>query len=144
MLSRRESKFILQQIMNIQDYENWIKKYSDDIRELEDMKAHLTEPKSPNGKFSIGEAKGNGVRDWTQELHNYNQKIERLENDKRYFEMLLGRAKYYKEKMLESQYADYMRDYLTATDRRSLEKKYFVSNAYDRMVRIIRNVIRRK
>ena len=141
MLSYSEARYVITEISRIPFYRQCIAKYQTQIDDLEKEKINLSMPTSPNGHESIGEAKGNAVGDYTRQLIEIIAKQDEVKREQFHFIGMLKKAEAYLDELMHSPNADYVRDYLITKDKRSLQKKYDISNAYDRMVRIIRSEV---
>lgn len=145
MITYSEADYIVREIGNISRYRAWIRTYDEELRELRSQIDNLTAPVSPNGKESIGEAKGNGTHDWTIDLFVLSAKYDRIADEKRMFSERLTRAEDYQQTMLQNEEEkSFIEEYFVTRNKQALEEKYHVSNAYDRIRRIARNTIRRK
>ena len=145
MITYSEADYIVREIGNIIRYRHWVSQYDTELRELDSQILHLTEPVSPNGKVSIGEAKGNGVHDWTQDLHALVERREAILNDRNHFADCLKRAeRYQKQLQTAEEEKAFIDEYFITRNKQTLNEKYGYANAYDRIRRIARNVIRRK
>ena len=141
MLSYSEARYVITEISRIDFYRQCIAKYQTQIDDLEKEKLDLTVPTSPNGHESIGEAKGNAVSDYTRQLIDIIARQDEIKKEQFHFIGMLKKAEAYLDELMRSPNADYVEDYLKTRDKRSLQEKYDISNAYDRMVRIIRSEV---
>lgn len=145
MISYSEADYIVREIGNIARYKAWVRAYDDELREIRTQIDNLTAPVSPNGKESIGEAKGNGGHDWTIDLFVLSAKQDRIAEERKMFQDRLTRAEDYQKMMLANEdEREFIEEYFAVRNKQTLEEKYHISNAYDRIRRIARNTVRRK
>lgn len=124
-------------------YRDTLYKLQKEIRELDQKKIDLSSPNSPQGHENIGGQRGNEVTDFSRHLVIIVTRQEEVIRQRDFFMSLLVRATDYYEILMDGSEPTYTRDYFEASDKRVLEAKYSVSNAYDRMIRIIRNDVQR-
>lgn len=141
MISYSEARYIVTEISRIGFYQETVAKYRSKIEDLDREKDALTMPSSPNGKESIGDAKGNEVWDYTKALLEIVSKQDELRDEMLDYWRLLKRAERYLERLNESLESDYVKDYFKTHDKRQLQRKYHVGNAYDKIIRITRSVV---
>lgn len=139
-----EAKYIVTEICRIPFYKVSVNNYQKLIDELQRRIYSLSEPSSPNGKESIGEAKGNAVSDYTEQLLTLVTEQAAIEWELKYYVWSLKKAEGYRDLLLNGENAEYVKDYMTVRDKRELQEKYHVGNAYDRMIRIVRNELKGK
>jgi hypothetical protein len=132
-----EAKYIVTEMVRIPFYKVSVNNYQKAIDELQRHIDSLTEPSSPNGKEAIGEAKGNALHDYTEKLTEYVTEQAAIEWEMKYYVWSLRKAEGYRDLLLKGENADYVQDYLNTRDKRELQTKYHVGNAYDRMIRIV-------
>lgn len=139
-----EAKYIVTEICRIPFYKQSVANYQKQIDDLQRMIDSLTEPSSPNGKESIGEAKGNALHDYTEKLTEYVTEQAAIEWEMKYYVWSLRKAEGYRDILLKGENADYVTDYINTRDKRELQDKYHVGNAYDRMIRIVKQELKGK
>ena len=139
-----EAKYIVTELCRIPFYHTSVNNYQKLIDELQRQIDELTEPSSPNGKESIGEAKGNALHDYTEKLTEYVTEQAAIEWEMKYYVWSLRKAEGYREMLMKGENAEYVKDYLSTRDKRELQEKYHVGNAYDRMIRIVKQELKGK
>jgi len=139
-----EAKYIVTEICRIPFYRTSVNNYQKLIDELQRQIDTLTEPSSPNGKEAIGEAKGNAVYDYTEKLTEYVTEQAAIEWEMKYYSWSLKKAEGYRDTLLRGENADFVLDYMGTRDKRELQEKYHVGNAYDRMIRIVKQELKGK
>lgn len=139
-----EAKYIVTEISRIPFYRTSVNNYQKLIDDLQFKIDNLTTPSSPNGKVSIGEAKGNAINDYTEHMLSLVTEQSAVEWEKKFYQWALKKAEGYRDLLLNGSNADYVRDYMTVRDKRELQEKYHVGNAYDRMVRIVKQELKGK
>ena len=142
MLTYQEARYIVTEITRRQFYRDQLYKLNREIRDLDEKKVDLSSPNCPQGHETIGQ-RGNEVTDFSKRLVAIVTRQEEVIRQRDFFLSLLVRATDYYEILMDGEEPMYVRDYFEAHDKRLLEAKYSVSNAYDRMVRIIRNDVQR-
>lgn len=143
MLTYQEARYIVTEISRRSFYRDTLYKLQREIRELDQKKIDLSSPNSPQGHENIGGQRGNEVTDFSRHLVIIVTRQEEVIRQRDFFMSLLVRATDYYEILMDGSEPTYTRDYFEASDKRLLEAKYSVSNAYDRMIRIIRNDVQR-
>ena len=143
MISYSQARYIVTEISRIPFYQQMIAEYQAELTELKQKKESLSEPKSPNGKTSIGEGRGNEVTDFSNRLLDLIVRQDELEQEQYNFVKAEKRAEAYLEILLKSHDAEYAEAYFHTRDKRELHERFAISNAYDRMIRVVRNNIRR-
>ena len=143
MLTYQEARYIVTEISRRGFYRDTLYKLQKEIRELEQKKIDLSAPNSPQGHENIGGQRGNEVTDFSKKLVIIVTRQEEVMRQRDFFMSLLVRATDYYEILMDGEEPTYTRDYFEASDKRHLEAKYSVSNAYDRMIRIVRNDVQR-
>lgn len=144
MIDYQDARYIVTEINRIPYYRRCIAGYKETIDDLERQKADLTMPSSPNGKEDIGGSKGNDVYDYTKVLIDIIAKQDEVRQEMYEYIWLLKKAEGYYEKLQGSLEADFVDDYFSTRDKRELQNKYHIGNAYDRILRITRSVIKKK
>ena len=139
MLTYQEARYIVTEISRRGFYRDTLYKLQREIRELDQKKIDLSSPNSPQGHETIGGQRGNEVTDFSRHLVIIVTRQEEVIRQRDFFMSLLVRATDYYEILMDGSEPTYTRDYFEAGDKRVLEAKYNVSNAYDRMIRIVRN-----
>lgn len=139
-----EAKYIVTEICRIPFYRTSVSNYQKLIDELQRRIDELTEPTSPNGKEAIGAAKGNTPTDYTEKLTEYVTEQAAVEWEMKYYVWSLRKAEGYRDILLKGENAAYVQDYLNTRDKRELQEKYHVGNAYDRMIRIVKQELKGK
>lgn len=140
MLTYQESKYIISEIARRPFYKLQMIKLEQRLAVLQEKKRQLSDPNCPQGHESIGQ-RGNEVTDFSKQLVGIVTRQEELKRERDFFTMLLVRATDYYEILMEGEQPMYVRDYFQTDDKRTLQDKYCISNAYDRMVRIVRQEI---
>lgn len=143
MLTYQEARYIVTEISRRGFYRDTLYKLQREIRELDQKKIDLSSPNSPQGHENIGGQRGNEVTDFSRHLVIIVTRQEEVIRQRDFFMSLLVRATDYYEILMDGSEPTYTRDYFEASDKRVLEAKYSVSNAYDRMIRIVRNDVQR-
>lgn len=143
MLTYQEARYIVTEISRRGFYRDTLYKLQREIRELDQKKIDLSSPNSPQGHENIGGQRGNEVTDFSRHLVIIVTRQEEVIRQRDFFMSLLVRATDYYEILMDGSEPTYTRDYFEASDKRVLEAKYNVSNAYDRMIRIVRNDVQR-
>jgi len=144
VMNYSEAKYIVTEIIRIPFYKTSVNNYQKLIDELQRQIDSLTEPSSPNGKESIGEAKGNAIYDYTEKLTEYATEQAAIEWEMKYYVWSLRKAEGYRDILLKGENSDFVLDYISTKDKRALQEKYHVGNAYDRMIRIVIQELKRK
>lgn len=62
----------------------------------------------------------------------------------KYYVWSLRKAEGYRDTLLRGENADFVLDYTGTRDKRELQDKYHVGNAYDRMIRIVKQELKGK
>lgn len=143
-MNTKEARYIVTEMVRIPFYRTSVNNYQKLIDELQRQIDILSEPSSPNGRESIGEAKGNSVHDYSEKLTEYVTEQAAIEWEMKYYVWSLRKAEGYRDKLLKGENADYVQDYLKAKDKRELQEKYHVGNPYDRMLRIVKQEMKGK
>lgn len=150
MINIDDAKYVLQQLRNIPYYDRKISSLKIEIDRIETLIAEATSPASPNGGEDVM-VKGKMIRVKVPSSHTYDSGkaitdlITRqmpLESMLRDFEKLNRAAKRYRSQLLKSEDAEFVKDSISGMKYRDLEKKYHITNAYDKLIRIIQNRVR--
>ena len=141
MIRYSEAKYIREQIENMKLYEQFIAEYNAKLIELQMEIDSLSEPSSPNGRASIGEAKGNSISDYTERLTQILTDKASYELELNLYRWLMKKAQKYYDQLLRGESAEFVKDYFSTADKRSLQEKYHIGNVYDRILRVIRNEV---
>lgn len=144
MLSYADARYIITEISRLEYYRGAVAVYQSEIDELEQQKIDLSAPSSPNGKENIGEAKGNLPSDYTHHLIDIIERQDKIKKEQLMYIWWMRKAETYYEQLIQSEESDYVKAYFSTKDKRALAMKYSVGNPYDRMIRIVRGVMKRK
>lgn len=144
MIDYQDARYIVTEINRLPYYRRCIAEYKEKIDDLERQKSELTMPSSPNGKEAIGDAKGNEVFDYTKVLIDIIAKQDEVKQEMYEYIWLLRKAERYYEQLTGSLESDFVVEYFQTKDKRELQRKFHIGNAYDRMIRITRSVIVKK
>lgn len=139
-----DAKYIVTELSRIPFYKTSVNNYQKLIDDIQFKIDTLSEPSSPNGKESIGEAKGNSIADYTEVLTTLVTEQAAVEWELKFYALALIKAEGYRDRLFKGENADYVRDYLSTRDKRTLQDKYHVGNAYDRMLRIVIQELKKK
>lgn len=142
MITYNKARFVLNGIKSINVVSEIVHELQTQIDDLEQKKADLASPKSPNGRESIGEAKGNSVSDYTQELVTIITEQDKLKKEEKFYINMLERFKRYEMMLTDGEDSDYSQMYFKKYDREAICHKYRITNPFDRMIRIIRKNIK--
>ena len=151
MVNSEDAKYILSEIRSMPYYESKIALIMYRLAEIDIAIERLNEPASPNGGTDVM-VKGKEVRIKVAGhgtgkeaiLAGYITSQKPLEQELIEWKNRYARAGMYKTLLLQSKDGNFARDFLEGKKRyRDLEKEYFVSNAYDKMIRIITQTIER-
>lgn len=150
MVTMEQAKYALQEIRNISFYRNQIKQIDIKLKNISDRMMYLSSPKSPNGGTDITingvsmrvKVSGNPMPKET--VLNDLISVEMMLDKKRYeWIVRLAKAKEYREELLaNTDEPEFVRDSLEGMRYRELEEKYNMRNAYDHMLRLIKNGLR--
>lgn len=140
MINNRKAAYVIQEIRNIPFYEMLIQEHEKELKESDQRKEDIASLKSPQGHEDIGAGRQfstDSVQDRMVALFDYddetNRKIERLKLRRRI-------AEGYKSELEENADDDFVRDYFSGDyTMQDIEKRHNISNAYDKMIRTIRN-----
>ena len=146
MINTDDARYVISEIRLIPYYEQKIAMLMFKLKELDIAIERMTEPVSPNGgkdivvKGKIIRVKIIGTGGSTKDsiLAGYITAQEPLEESLKEFRRRYEKASSYKRQLLQGNNADFARDFLSGKKTyKDIEAEYFVSNAYDRMIRII-------
>ena len=143
MLTYQEARYVVTEIARRPFYKEQLQRISSKMALLEERKLQLSMPNCPQGHEYIGAARGNEVTDFSKALTEIVTRQQSHKAEQDFFEDLLIRATKYYDMLLEGEESQYVRDYFETVDKRELQLKYNISNAYDRMIRIVRSTIKR-
>ena len=149
MVSVGDAKFILSEIRQINYYETKIGELMGRLSDMDMMIADVTSPVSPQGGQDV-KVKGKTVR---VKVHgagmNSSQRIVELATAKKPIEDMLTdfrkrhiRALDYRRQLMHSKHAEYINDFFSGMSYKDIQRKYYVSNAYDKTLRIIVSTIK--
>lgn len=145
MVNIEDAKYILSEIRAMPYYESKIALIMYRLAELDIAIERLNEPASPNGGTDV-KIKGKEIRvkitghgiGKEAILAGYITAQKPLEQELIGWKNRYARAVMYKNLLLQSKDGAFAKDFLDGKKRyREIEKEYFVSNAYDKMIRII-------
>lgn len=153
MITIGDARYVLSEIKAIPYYDERIARIQAEIDTIQQQIENCSSPVSPNGgdDFVIG---GRAVRIKITGNHSFNRETlitelitaqAPLEAELREFVKRRKTAQQYKESLLNGRESGFSTDFLEGTKSYSqLQKEYHCSNAYDRMLRVIRATIHRR
>lgn len=148
MITSKDARFIISEIRNMPYYVERTSTITKQIEEIRERIAEASSPVSPNGGVDIGEypdtvrIKILGHGDGTDQRITALVTEEAVLNTERsrYLQRWKD-ANGWKQRLEHTQDGAFCRDFFVGKSYGRLEREYAVSNAYDRMIRIIRNTI---
>ena len=142
MIDRRDAQYILSEIRMIGYFKRRIGVMQKMIDDIEIEIAEITEPKSPNGKTDVSVKSDGRTSNVESRINALISRQMNVEKEKSVFDFRLWKATAYFNRLKNTNESDFVEDFFeSGKTHRQLEEKYHLSNAYDRMVRIIRNAI---
>ena len=151
MVTNGDARYILSEIKAIPYYEEKIDRLRKRIAEIQTQIDECTSPVSPNGgedvlingKIVRVKIPGNHSFDSGKAISNLITKQEPLETSLRDFEKRWKMASWYKKVLIEHDETSFSSDFFAGKKSyRVLQDEYGVSNAYDRMIRIVRGTFK--
>ena len=146
MINTDDARYVLSEIRAMPYYQQKIAMLMFRLKELDIAIEQMTEPVSPNGGTDIV-IKGKTIRvkigsggSSTKEavIAGYITAQIPLEESLCDFKRRYEKAAAYKRQLLESADRDFAKDFLSGKlTYRDMERKYFISNAYDKIIRLI-------
>ncbi len=152
MITSSDARYIISEIRNIPYYEERIERLQGQIKEIQMQIEMVTQPVSPNGGKDVV-INGVSVRvkipsnhslDSASVINDLISKQMPLEASEREFIKRLNVAKSFRKRVLQQAETGFVVDFIdNRLPYRELATKYNISNPYDRMIRIIKNTIRK-
>jgi len=151
MVTSADCKYILSEIRNIPYYEYRIGLLNAELHEIDMQIAGVTEPVSPNGgkdvvingkKIRI-KVVGSHDSDSGSRISELITKQQPIEQELREFKRRAEKANSYRLQIIEHDDSQFVIEFLAGVPYRELQKKHFVTNAYERMLRIISHAIKK-
>lgn len=151
MVTSADCKYILSEIRNIPYYEYRIALLTAELHELDLQISGVTEPVSPNGgrdviingkKIRI-KVVGSHDADSGSRISDLITKQQPIEQELRDFRSRAAKAIGYRNQIIEHDSSDFVTEFLAGVPYKELQKKHFVSNAYERMLKIISHAVRK-
>lgn len=143
MIGRRDAQFVISEIRFREYYKSRVESLNNQIDELEGKIAELTMPSSPNGRISYGSRQigddGSAFSRTESQILGIITKQSELGQEARTFEYRYLKAERYLGQLADDLDALFVKDFFAGMKYKDLEEKYHISNAYDRMIRIIQN-----
>lgn len=146
MLSRKDAQYVISEIRFRGYYESRAKELSRAIDDIEAQISRISNPVSPNGRVKIGyRPPGNDGRMFQAMEAGINSLITRqmeIEQEMSVFVKRKEKAEKYLSQLLESSEEKLVKDFFcSAKTHRQIEREHHISNAYDRMIRLIQNSV---
>ena len=141
MINNRKASYILQELKNISLYQEIFKEHQNEYEMIQKEKETFASPKSPQGHENIGAGNQHNAEDGKERLLNLLEKQDDIEYKMDLIKQRVGIALQYKLALMDCEDYQFVKDYLDGMKIRDIEKKHNVSNAYDKMIRLIRNNI---
>lgn len=138
MISRQDAKYVIREIRNRKYYIEKLKEYDRKIEEIDMLMIDVTAPHSP---VISNEPKGTGGKSHTARWASLIDRKDQILEDRREWMIKQQRAERYYMIIADGRDKDFVRDYYSGMTMEALQTKYNYSNAYDRMLRIVRSKI---
>lgn len=144
-----DARYVLSEIRTIPYYEQKMAEIRTRLQEIDDMIASATAPVSPNGGEDITvkgkiiriKVHGNG-QDKGAIISDLITAQAPLEAQLQDFAKRCSSAQKWKAQLLRTDNAEFVQDFVSGKPYREIQDKYFCSNAYDKMIRIIMQSLR--
>ena len=145
MISTEDAKYILSEIRSIPYYERQIAYLNYQLSEYDMMIADATNPVSPNsGKDVVVNGKTIRMKfhstsntSVSERIADYITAQKPLEKSLQEFRSRHDHAVEYRQRLKRTNYKEFVEDFFNGKSYRELQDKYYISNAYDKMIRII-------
>lgn len=141
MLTHGEARYVLTEIVRIPFYAEQIEKARRVYRAYEEKKRQVSDPNCPQGHEVIGQ-RGNEVTDPSRIIAHIVTAQEIYREKILLYKTLQENAQWYLDVLMGGENAQFVKDYFEAQDKKSIQKKYNISNAYDRMIRVVKGEIK--
>lgn len=147
MIEYSDAQYVISEIRNIHYYEKKIDEIQKQIDELEERIETTTEPRSPNSGIDIVQ---NGIVMRYKVPTNHSGSAEstingliskqmKLEADQRIWLYLKDKASGYMQLLMATKQTGFVQDFFNGRlSYKQLEQKYYCSNAYLRMIRLVK------
>ena len=141
MLTHGEARYIITEIIRIPFYREQIEKAGRIWKAYEEKKRQISDPNCPQGHEVIGQ-RGNEVTDPAKIIAHIVTAQEIYREKIMLYRTLQENAQWYLDVLTDGENAQFVKDYFGTQDKKSLQKKYNISNAYDRMIRVVKGDIK--
>lgn len=141
MISHSEARYVVTEIIRLPFYAEQIEKARKVYKAYEEKKRQIADPSCPQGHEVIGQ-KGNEVSDPAKILTQIVTAQEIYREKILLYRTLQDNARWYWEVLMEGDNAQFVKDYFGTQDKKTLLKKYNISNAYDRIIRVVKGEIK--
>ena len=152
MVRTADAKYILGEIRNIHYYQERIARAQARLREIDLLIKTATDPASPNGGDDVWvngkkvrvKIHGSGQYDSGRAISEYITAQAPLQAEARLFRQRYATAQAYREQVLQSEERAFVEAFLDGRKTyRELQDEFFVTNPYDKMIRIIANTVKK-
>ena len=140
-----DAKYILGEIRNIQYYQMRIAVLTSELFDLDKRIETATDPVSPNGGNDVTvngksvrvKIHGSGAYDSGSAIAGIITAQKPIEDQLRDFKRRYETAVKYRSMLMKCEESGFIQEFISGTPYRELQKKYFTSNPYDKMIRLI-------